>query len=80
MLGHVVSLYLKEKGHNVTGLAHSKSRLVDCYEADARDLGFIKEIVEKDKYDVIVNCIGILNQFAEKDHENAVFLNSYLPH
>lgn len=80
MLGHMVSLYLKEKGHNVTGFAHSKSKFVDCYEADARDLAFIKEIVERGQYDTIVNCIGILNQFAENDHESAVFLNSYLPH
>ena len=28
MLGHVVSLYLKEKGHNVTGLAHAQHELL----------------------------------------------------
>lgn len=31
-------------------------------------------------YDAVINCIGILNQFAEQDKENAVFLNGYLPH
>jgi len=30
--------------------------------------------------DVIVNCIGILNQFAWTEKDKAVFLNSYLPH
>ena len=80
MLGHMVSLYLKEKGHNVTGLARSKSRFIDCYEADARDLVVIKEVVEREQYDAVINCIGVLNQFAENDHESAVFLNSYLPH
>ena len=80
MLGHMVSLYLKEKGHDVTGFAHSKSKLVDCYEGDARDLRLVREIVEKGQYDFVINCIGVLNQFAENDHESAVFLNSYLPH
>jgi len=31
-------------------------------------------------YDVIINCIGLLNQAAEEYHSNALYLNSYLPH
>ena len=28
----------------------------------------------------MINCIGVLNQFAENNHALAAFLNSYFPH
>ena len=31
-------------------------------------------------YDVVINCIGLLNQFAENNKAMAVLLNGYLPH
>lgn len=80
MAGHMVSLYLKERKHEVKGFARTKSDLVDTYIGDARDLDYIKEIIQNGQFDSVVNCIGILNQFAENNHESAVFLNSYLPH
>ena len=46
---------------------------------DARDLCLVKMLLLEKEYDVVVNCIGLLNQFAEKDHEAAVFLNAYFP-
>lgn len=80
MAGHMISLYLKEKGHIVCGLARTKSPFVDTIVGDACDAGIMKEIVTSNKYDSIINCIGILNQFAETDKASAVYLNSYLPH
>ncbi len=80
MAGHMISLYLKEKGHSVMGLARSKSELVDSVVGDASNLDFLRDVIGIDQYDSIINCIGILNQFAEKDKAGAVYLNSYLPH
>lgn len=79
MLGHMVSLYLKERGHSVDGFARGKSEFVSTITGDARDLKLLTEIVKDGSYDTVVNCIGLLNQFAEDDHEAAVFLNAYLP-
>lgn len=79
MAGHMVSLYLKEKGHQVTGFAREDAGIVDTVTGDARNLELIRKTVEEGKFDAVVNCIGLLNQFAEKDHEAAVFLNAYLP-
>lgn len=31
------------------------------------------------KYDAVINCIGLLNQFAENNKAMAILLNSYLP-
>lgn len=80
MAGHLISLYLKERGHDVLGFARIKSGLVDSVVGDATDAAFIKEIVGVNKFDSIINCVGLLNQFAEKNKNTAVYLNAYLPH
>ena len=81
MAGHLIALYLQEKGYDVTGFARQKSQILNkSIVGDATDFLFLKEIIENGKYDTIINCIGILNQFAEQDHPLAIQLNSYLPH
>ncbi len=80
MAGHTISLYLKEQGHDVTGFAHEKSRYVNSVIGDARDVDFMRNLITNGKYDTVINCIGILNQFAEQNKALATFLNSYFPH
>lgn len=80
MAGHMISLYLKEQGHDVLGFARKKSRLVDSVVGDARDAELVKKVVGTNRFDSIINCIGLLNQFAENNKTDAVYLNSYLPH
>lgn len=75
----MISLYLKKQGHDVLGFAFSKSQLVDSVAGDARDAAYIKELVGVNKFDSIINCIGLLNQFAENNKADAVYLNSYFP-
>lgn len=80
MAGHLISLYLKEQGHDVLGFARSKSKLVDSVAGDATDAVFIKELVGINKFDSVINCIGLLNQFAENNKAGAAYLNGYFPH
>ncbi|MDY5532543.1 SDR family oxidoreductase [Butyricimonas virosa] len=80
MAGHTIALYLKEQGHDVCGFAKIKSQYIDSIVGDARDSDFLKKIIVKGEYDSIINCIGILNQFAEQNKSLATFLNSYFPH
>ena len=80
MAGHIISVYLKEQGHNVTGYARQKSKYVDTVSGDASDFELLKSTVLKGNYDSVINCVGLLNQFAENDHAAAVLLNGYLPH
>ena len=80
MAGHLISLYLKERGHDVLGFARQKSKYVDSVVGDAQDTDFLQEIINKGAFDSVINCIGLLNQYAEKDKASATFLNSYLPH
>ena len=80
MAGHMISLYLQERGHDVLGFDRRESRYVKSIAGDARDTENLKKLVLTGKFNSVINCIGVLNQFAEKDKALAVFLNSYLPH
>lgn len=81
MAGHTITLYFKEKGYNVTAFT---TRPFDLCEnnivGDASDFNFLKRIIEKGNYEVIINCVGILNQFAENNPYMAKKLNADLPH
>ena len=80
MAGHMISLYLKEQGHDVFGFDRRESALVNSVAGDAMNSAFIRELVGRNKYDTIINCIGVLNQFAESNKAGAVYLNSFFPH
>jgi dTDP-4-dehydrorhamnose reductase len=80
MAGHVISLYLKEQGHIVFGFDKSKSHFIDSIAGNAFDTEFLKKHIAKSKYDSVINCIGILNQFADQNRALASFLNSYFPY
>lgn len=80
MAGHTISLYLKEQGHDVFGFDLRKSQYIDSVAGDARNVTMIGELIQNHVYDSVVNCIGILNQYAEQNKALAAFLNGYLPH
>lgn len=80
MAGHIISLYLKEKGHSVVGFDRTKSKIIDSIDGDAFNTEFLRKFILENKFDTVINCIGILNQFAELNKAAASFLNSYFPH
>lgn len=80
MAGHIISLYLKEQGHDVTGFARSKSDFVPTIIGDAANTELLRGAIAVGKYDSIINAVGLLNQFAENNHAAAAFINGYLPH
>jgi len=80
MAGHTISLYLKEQGHDVLGFGRLKSQYVDSVVGDVRETEVLRELITAGNYDAVINCIGILNQYAEQNKALATFLNSYLPH
>lgn len=80
MAGHMISVYLKEAGHDVIGYARSESQYVPTVLGDAADALLMKKTITEGRYNVVVNCVGLLNQFAENNHAKAVYLNSYFPH
>lgn len=80
MAGHTISLYLQEQGHEVEGFDLKESKYIKSFEGNAFDTDTIGRVIKDGKYDSVINCIGVLNQFAEQNKALATFLNSYFPH
>lgn len=80
MAGHVIALYFKGKGHEVVGFSTSPFAYCRNIVGNVFDFDPLKKHMLLEDYDAVINCIGILNQFAEDNHSAAVYLNSYLPH
>lgn len=80
MAGHTISIYLHEQGHNVTVFSRDPFPYCENITGDALDKGLVVSMIQEGNYDVIINCIGILNEACDKNPSIAVYLNSYLPH
>jgi len=80
MAGHTISLYLKEQGHDVMGFGRNEVKHCKSIVGDARDTERIRGIIREGNFDSVINCTGILNQYAEQNKELATFLNAYFPH
>jgi dTDP-4-dehydrorhamnose reductase len=80
MAGHIITLYFKERGYDVTAYSVTPFPYCENVVGNAFETENFKRMLLQGKYDVIINCIGILNQAAEDSHSAALYLNSYLPH
>ena len=80
MAGHTIAIYLQEQGHYVVGFARRKLHFCNTVVGDVRNADRLTSLISDGKFDSVVNCVGILNEFAEQDKEQAVYLNAYLPH
>lgn len=80
MAGHIITHYLIEQGEEVEGLERRELPYCKTYNMDATHFNELQIIIEQNNYDIIINCIGLLNQNAEDNVDLAILLNSYLPH
>jgi len=80
MAGHTITIYFKEQGYDVTAYSVTPFPYCNNIIGNAFETENFKSMLLKEQYDVIINCIGILNQTAEDNHSDALYLNSYLPH
>lgn len=80
MAGHVISIYLQERGHDVVGFCRKSASYVRCVEGDALDVERLDSVIGEGSFDVIVNAIGILGHQAEVRKDLASYLNACLPH
>lgn len=65
MAAHMIYTYLLENGHDVDCISIRNKALPD---------------IGVEKYDIVINCVGILVQESEENKDWAVWYNSYLPH
>lgn len=79
MLGHVASLYFKERDYSVVTTGVKGKEKDYTYDAN-NNMELIEDILLKEKPDIVLNCAGILNKTAEDNKTLAVRINSLLPH
>ena len=80
MAGHLIALYFKEKGYDITAYSTEPFPFTKNIIGNALETDNFKIMLLEGDYDVVINCIGILNQVADKNRSLAVYLNAYLPH
>ena len=81
LIGHQVYNYLKNNSdYELSNISYRKKLQNDTLLLDIRDEKAFLDAIEKIKPNIIINCIGILIGGANKDPENAIFINAYMPH
>jgi len=80
MAGHMISLYLKTiNNYHVIDVCHTYKPYPNSIILDIRDLSKVENLINIEKPDIIINCIGILNKGINKKIPDAIFINSYFP-
>lgn len=81
MAGHVAYTYLNETGkYDIATVCHSGKIEPNSYELDVYDTMKLTQIIEKERPNAIINCIGILIKGSKSNPANAIYINSYFPH
>ncbi len=81
MAGHVIYEYLKSiDTYVVADVSRNDDFFKSVYKIDISGALEIERVLFDFKPHVVINCIGILNANAEENPDNAILINSYLPH
>ena len=80
MAGHVIFKSMPLLGdYEVYGIARNVNESSNVFNLDVINIEELNKIIAL-KFDVIINCIGILNKDAEDNPHKAIWFNSYFPH
>ncbi len=81
MAGHIIYNYFKENSNfTIVDIARGTASHTPTYQLDVTNFEALRHILIDEKPNFVINCIGVLNQYAENHPDNAILLNSYLPH
>ncbi|WP_312906066.1 dTDP-4-dehydrorhamnose reductase family protein [Sphingobacterium multivorum] len=81
MAGHMLFEYFRDKdNYLVFGIARNTIPTENIFNLDVSNIGRLKEIIDENDFDAIINAIGILNKDAEDNPAKAIWFNSYFPH
>lgn len=81
MAGHVMQSYFTSiDTFEVFAVARNSIEDAKNFNVDVSDTEKLQTLIKIHEFDVIINCIGILNKDAEDNPAKAVWFNSYFPH
>ena len=80
MAGHLIYYHLKSTNkYNVVNVSYRTKLTEDTVIIDVKNKSQLENFILKVHPDYLINCIGILIRNSA-DIENAVYINSYIPH
>ncbi|GGA05395.1 NAD(P)-dependent oxidoreductase [Paenibacillus marchantiophytorum] len=80
MLGSMLVSYFQTcSSYQVYYTTRDKTQSEGLY-LDAEDEVLLEKVIEAVRPDIAINCMGILNQFAEANPQKAYWINGLLPH
>ena len=80
MAGHMIFKSLSLMGdYDVYGIARNINPRSNVFNLDVTNTEELSKIIDMN-FDVVINCIGILNKDAEDSPHKAIWFNSYVPH
>lgn len=81
MLGHMMSVFLTEKNLEVIGFSRRKLIIPGIKNKiiNFDDFNDLSEIIDSYNPNIVINCIGVLNENAELNKIEAIKINSLLP-
>jgi dTDP-4-dehydrorhamnose reductase len=79
MAGHMIKAYLEEKKYEIYTTTRGENAGKNSHFDVVEDFHALENIISKIKPNFVINCIGVLNKFAEENKAAAVLINSFLP-
>ncbi|MFB5761713.1 dTDP-4-dehydrorhamnose reductase family protein [Paenibacillus medicaginis] len=80
MAGHMLVQYFRQQEEHRVYYTTRDAEDTDGLLLNAADFGMVESIIKTVQPSVIINAVGVLNQFAEQDKVRAYELNGILPH
>ena len=83
MAGHTIDDYLRSTGkYDIVTVDRDEKYIIPNYTMDivTDEEEDLREIIDVEEPDIIINCIGLLVKACEEDCIKAQFMNSYFPH
>lgn len=80
MAGHMLVSYFQSKTEYTVYYTSRNPQNRDAIYLDVTNQARLEEIIEELEPDIIINCVGLLNQKAEENPQLAFQINSILPH
>ncbi|MDU2241790.1 MAG: SDR family oxidoreductase [Paenibacillus sp.] len=80
MAGHVLVRHFREQGEHQVFYTSRDPGDPGSLILDAGDIVAVDQAVQLVRPDVIINAVGVLNQFADHDKIMAYHINGFLPH
>jgi len=82
MAGQAIKIELLKYTNSIElfDIARNSNISKPSFKLDITNFSSIKKIVLFGKFDYIINCVGILNNNAEENPDEAILVNSYFPH